>query len=154
MKQSIILLLLLSFVISEEIQPKEKDFFSYLSTFLSDEDALQAAGSVFSYLQNGEISQAIDTTVDIVENVVLTTMLDESEPNLEWKIKIKNPFKGFKDKIKKIKDLIKKPSVKALLDNTLKDVISKGLSKIPYATEVCSLYCSVDKGVHKVCNYC
>ena len=30
----------------------------------------------------------------------------------------------------------------------------KGLARIPYATEVCSFYCSVDKGVHPVCNYC
>lgn len=41
-----------------------------------------------------------------------------------------------------------------MLENTLRDVIQKGLARIPYATEVCSFYFSVDKGVHPVCNYC
>ena len=146
----IILLFLLTFVVSEDIKLKEGTFLSYVSTFLSEDEFLKEAESVVASLQNGEFSEALDTTVHIVEDVVLTTMLEEEEPTLGFK----NPFNKLKEKLKKIKELLKRPDIRGMLENTLRDVIQKGLARIPYATEVCSFYCSVDKGVHPVCNYC
>ena len=142
----IILLFLLTFVVSEDIKLKEGTFLSYVSTFLSEDEFLKEAETVVASLQNGEFSEALDTTVHIVEDVVLTTMLEEEEPTLG--------FKKLKEKLKKIKELLKRPDIRGMLENTLRDVIQKGLARIPYATEVCSFYCSVDKGVHPVCNYC
>lgn len=146
----IFLLFLLAFAVSEDIKLKEGNFLSYVSTFLSEEEFLKGAEEVVASLQKGEFSEALDTTVHIVEDVVLTTMIDEEEPTLGFK----NPLDKLKKKLKKIRELLKRPDIRGMLENTLRDVIQKGLARIPYATEVCSYYCSVDKGVHPVCNYC
>ena len=82
----IILLFLLTFVVSEDIKLKEGTFLSYVSTFLSEDEFLKEAETVVASLLNGEFSEALDTTVHIVEDVVLTTMLEEEEPTLGLKI--------------------------------------------------------------------
>ena len=104
----IILLFLLTFVVSEDIKLKEGTFLSYVSTFLSEDEFLKEAETVVASLQNGEFSEALDTTVHIVEDVVLTTMLEEEEPTLGFK----NPINKLKEKLKKIKELLKRPDIR------------------------------------------